>query len=743
MNTPTALATALGVHPLIGEVLWARGCRDVDAARAFLDPAFYTPTPPERMPGMAQLVTRLRAAIETKDLIRIWGDFDVDGQTSTSVLLLGLHSLGARVDFTIPDRAVDSHGLNIAGLRQAAEDGVRVLLTCDCGITDFDAIEFAASLGIDVVISDHHDPEHDAAGAFRLPAACAVVNPKLLPSGHPLGQLPGVGTAWKIIEALAGPQQAQPLLDLVALGIVADVAVQSGDTRFLLQRGLAEMRQVQRPGVRALLRSAGLDARTLNADSVSFQLGPRLNAAGRLAHASLSVELLTTADEARANEIATQIELLNTERRALQKIVEAAVLEQIERDPMLTQATALVLHAHDWPASIIGIVASGVAERYKKPAVLITVQENGVGRASARSVAGVDIHAAIEATGDLTLGGGGHPMAAGFGIRGENIAAFTARLCEAVAMQQPVEQPADAPTREIFRVAWHDAALPLAEQLEQLAPFGAGNPRPLLLSDGLRLVRAEPLGKDGRHRTLLLSDGGETITRAAWWRSTHLPLPAPGTTLTLQFTLRKDIWRERERAQIEVVTLQEGDVLKSAKLAAGSDASRFRILDLRSSHEREVVLTALIAEHGAANVSVWRVGAQVDEPRAVLVLWDAPAGIDELRHALTVLRPGTVVLLTTTPPPAGGEDAPAFVREQVLRMMKAAQGRGDSLEDDAVIARMARRINQRPATVRAAVRTWQGDAAAAATLEWLLQETQAWRRYMAEAPAAAVLADND
>ncbi|MCX6017962.1 MAG: DHH family phosphoesterase, partial [Chloroflexi bacterium] len=201
MNTPTALATALGVHPLIGEVLWARGCRDVDAARAFLDPAFYTPTPPERMPGMAQLVTRLRAAIETKELIRIWGDFDVDGQTSTSVLLLGLHSLGARVDFTIPDRAVDSHGLNIAGLRQAAEDGVRVLLTCDCGITDFDAIEFAASLGIGVVISDHHDPEHDAAGAFRLPAACAVVNPKLLPSGHPLGQLPGVGTAWKIIEA--------------------------------------------------------------------------------------------------------------------------------------------------------------------------------------------------------------------------------------------------------------------------------------------------------------------------------------------------------------------------------------------------------------------------------------------------------------------------------------------------------------------------------------------------------------
>jgi len=733
-NTSAALSAALGVHPLIGEVLWARGCRDVEAARAFLDPACYTPAPPLEMPGMAHAVERLRRAVEQGEHIRIWGDFDVDGQTATSVLLLGLRGLGAHVDFTIPDRAVASHGLNYAGLRSAAEAGVRVLLTCDCGITDFAEIDFAASLGLEVVISDHHDPERSANGEFHLPSACAVINPKLLPTAHPLGQLPGVGAAWKLIEALAGPDAAQPLLDLAALGIVADVAVQRGDTRFLLQRGLVELRRSRRPGVLALLRCAGLDPRTLDADSVSFQIGPRLNAAGRLAHAALSVELLTTDDETRAAELAAQIEQLNVERRALQKVVEAAVAEQIERDPTLAQSAALVLHARDWPASIIGVVASGVAERYGKPAILIAVQENGIGRASARSVAGVDIHAAIESAADLTMGGGGHPMAAGFGIRSENIAAFSMRLSAAVAEQQAAARDARVQEQEVFHVAWRDAALPLAEQLEQLAPFGAGNPRPLLAAAGLRLVRAEPLGKDGRHRALLLSDDGETISRATWWRSTHLPLPPPGSTLALQFTLRKDIWRERERAQIEVVALQpQGGADASPP---HSDSARFRIVDLRNEPDRAAALATLTAEIGAQQLAIWRESPPAHEPRAALVLWDAPAGREELHAALDAIRPGTVVLLNAPP---GNADSPAAVQDLVRRMISTATKRGDPLDDESVHVRMARRINQRPETIRAAIAAQRGDAAGVAALEWLLQETRAWRRFMAEAPAAEVL----
>jgi single-stranded-DNA-specific exonuclease len=732
--TPNALAAALGLHPLIGAVLWARGCRDVAVAQAFLDPARYTPAPPAQMPGMSALVARLQRAIADGEHIRIWGDFDVDGQTATSVLLLGLRSLGARVDFTIPDRAVASHGLNADGLRRTAADGVRVLLTCDCGITDFALVELAASLGLDVLISDHHDPEYDADGRVTLPAAHAVVNPKLLPPDHPLGQLPGVGAAWKIIEALVGAERAAPLLDLVALGIVADVAVQRGDTRFLLQRGLENLRGTQRPGVRALLRVAGTEAHSLDADTIAFQIGPRLNAAGRMAHASLSVELLTTDDEARADALAAQIEQHNVERRALQKEIEAAAAERIEADPGLVGRAALVLHGRGWQASIIGIVASGLVERYGKPTVMIALQDDGVGRASARSVPGVDIHAAISCAHDLTLGGGGHPMAAGFGIREENIAAFVERLSEAVAAQKAAALGVEAPAQESYHVAWRDAALPLAEQLEQLAPFGAGNSRPLLVADGLRFVRSEPLGKDGRHRTLLLSDGGDALARATWWRSAHLPLPEPGAPLTLQFTLRRDVWRERVRAQIEVVAVQ---TTSSPGTKSTSDAARFRIVDLRGAPERETALDALRAELGAANVAVWRERAPEHEPRAVLALWDAPPGMEELRAALAAIQPTTVVLLNE---PTSNADAAAFVQDQVRRMISTAAKRGDALDDEAVQLRMARRINQRPATIRAALAAWRGDPDALAQLDYLLNETCAWRRFMAEAPAAQVLA---
>lgn len=735
ISTPNALAAALSVHPLIGEVLWARGCRDVASARAFLDPVHYTPAPPEQLPGMHALIARLRSAVDAGERIRIWGDFDVDGQTATSVLLLGLRSLGARVDFTIPDRAVASHGLNADGLRQAAADGVRVLLTCDCGIADFALVDLAVSLGLDMLISDHHDPEHDAAGAARLPAAHAVVNPKLLPPEHPLGQLPGVGAAWKIVEALIGAERARPLLDLAALGIVADVAVQRGDTRFLLQHGLEELRRAQRPGIRALLRLAGMEPHALDADGISFQLGPRLNAAGRLAHAALSVELLTTDDDDRASALAAQIEQLNVDRRALQKEVEAAILERLDADPGLTDRAALVLHGVGWPASIIGIVASGLVERYGKPTVMIALQDDGVGRASARSVPGVDIHAAIASADDLTLGGGGHPMAAGFGIRAENIAAFTDRLNEAVAAQQAAAHVGAAPPQECYHVAWRDAGLPLAEQLDRLAPFGAGNPRPLLVAEGVRLVRSEPLGKDGRHRTLTFSDGGDVLARAAWWRSAQLPLPEPGAPLTVHFTLRRDMWRERVRAQIEVVALHAAPA-RAESAHSESESARFRIVDLRGAADRQAALAALQMEIGEQNIAVWRERAPEHEPRAMLVLWDAPAGLEELRAALDVIQPTTVVLLNA---PTSGGDATAAVQDQVRRMISTAVKRGDALDDEDVHLRMARRINQRPATIRAAIAAWRGDASADAPLEWLLNETREWRRFMAEAPASEVL----
>ncbi len=743
MTTPSTLAAELKLHQLVAEMLWRAGCRTVEAARAFLDPQLYTPASPFDLPDMACAAGRLCDAIAAGEHIRVWGDFDVDGQTATSVLLLGLRRLGAQVDFTIPDRAAHSHGLNLDGIRQAAADGVRVLLTCDCGIAEHEAIDAATAAGMDVIVSDHHDLLHAADGAPNLPRALAVINPKRLASEHPLAQLPGVGVAYKLIEALSS--DCADLLDLVALGIVSDVAIQRGDTRYLLQRGLEQLRRAPRVGIRQLMQIVGVDPQHFDSDSIGFQVGPRLNAAGRLATADLAVELLTTDDAARAEAIAQSIEHLNMQRRELQKQVESEVFAMIERDPALARQSVIVLHGENWPASVIGIVASALTDRYERPAILIAVSPGQIGRASARSVEGIDIHAAISAQDALIEGGGGHPMAAGFGIRSENIARFAAAVGAHVAQQADLSGarlPAQANAEGDFTVAWREANLELAEQMERLAPFGAGNPRPILRSMKLRFVRAEPLGKDGKHQAIYLADEGNVIGRAAWWRSAHVSMPAPDEAVQLRFRLRRDVYRDKARAQIEVVALERA--AQEAKPAQDSDATaapvfsrRFAIIDLRGELRRDDALRKLQEAHGAGHVSVWKAGAGVT-PGAVLAVWDAPPSPEALREMLDEAQPGTVAILSA--PVAATADSLEQVYAQVLGMVKVAQQRGDALDDAAVLKRMARRINHRPETVRAAIDMQRGEPGARERMVYWLEETRAYRRYFQTAAADAVLA---
>jgi single-stranded-DNA-specific exonuclease len=575
MSAPLELAAALGGHPLVAEIVWQRGYRTIESARAFLDPNCYSPTLASELPDLDRAVARLREAIERQERIRVWGDFDVDGQTATSVLLLGLRELGANVDYTIPNRAEHSHGLNEPGIVRAQDEGVRVLLTCDCGVTDFEEIAFARRIGLDVIVSDHHDLARTEDGTLRLPDAVAVINPRRLPDDHPLADLPGVGVAYKLIEALTDDTTSLPnrqssvisrpqsLLDLVALGIVADLATQRGDTRYLLQRGLEQLRRAPHAGVLALMRAANIDPVSLDAEDISYQIGPRLNAAGRLASAVLSVELLTEPDWDRARDLAMQTERLNEQRKTLQRAIEAEAMALLEREPHLARQPVIVLQSETWHPSVIGVVASAIVNRYRRPAILITVRPGEIGRGSARSVDGIDIHAAILAQGKLIEGGGGHPMAAGFSIRSENVAAFRAGVSAHVSEQWAAGRAQFAndqlPITNYFSVAWRDVSAALAEQIERLAPFGAGNPRPILRSGHLRLVRVEPLGRDGQHQMLYLRDVSGNVNRVAWWRSAGQPLPEPDSELTLSFTLRRDVYNGQVRAKIEVEAIDDLD----------------------------------------------------------------------------------------------------------------------------------------------------------------------------------------
>ena len=333
------LAAAVGGHPLVAQTLARCGVMTPAAAVAFLDPDTYIPTPPEALPGMARAVSRLWRAIRSGEPICVWGDFDVDGQTATALLAGTLADLGAQVSYHVPVRESASHGVDLPNLKQVIATGARLILTCDTGITAHEAAGYARGQGVDMVITDHHE-----LGA-SLPAATAVINPKLLDSrDHPLADLPGVGVAYKLAEALyeraRRPGDAARHLDLVALGIVADLALQRGDTRYLLQRGLAALRTTERPGLVGLMEKAELDPTWLSEEHIGFVLGPRLNAAGRLADANACVDLLTTGDIGRARILAADLEALNARRKLLCNQVEQGAEAQIARDPSLLEGGA-------------------------------------------------------------------------------------------------------------------------------------------------------------------------------------------------------------------------------------------------------------------------------------------------------------------------------------------------------------------------------------------------------------------
>lgn len=746
---PPDFAAAIGGHPIVADILWRRGYTTVEAARAFLDPELYTPAAPEEMPGMTEAVNRLRAAIAQGEHIRVWGDFDADGQTSTSLLVLGLRALGATVDYTIPNRALHSHGLNKPGIAQARADGARVLLTCDCGVTDFEEVAFARSIGLDVIISDHHD-----LGA-SLPDACAVVNPKRLPGDHAVAHLPGVGVAYKLIEALLLPLSPAHLLDLVALGIVADVAYQRGDTRYLLQRGLACLRTNPRPGVRALLRVANIDPADLSADSIGYQIGPRLNAVGRLDDATVSVELLTTEDQARANELAARVEALNQERRVLQRAVEEDAFRQIGQDPSQQRHAAIVLVSSSWHPSVLGVVASSVSNRYGKPAILISARPGEIGRGSGRSVRGVDIHAAITAQGQWIESSGGHPMAAGFGIRGENVSAFREGIEHYLRSLAPVTAPADEQMEEAV-LPWRDVSLRLCEDLERLAPFGPGNPRPLLKSECLEPVRAEQLGNDGRHQSVYFRDESGHVNKVVWWRSGGQSLPG---ACDLVYTMHRDVFRGKARMQLQVVRI---DAVGQAVSLPYKTGGRFRIVDRRGEANRVAALRDILDQYGATQVQVWDESTLPLDGGAlpgnllnrlqlqagpVLVIASVPPGPEELSDVLKRAGPQTVVLLTPAAMP--DFDRPPVFMQQLTGMIKAAEHRGESVDDANVIARMAARIGQREVTVRAGIECYRqmasagkglGQCASFTRLDYFLGETRGYRLYFQQVRAEALLA---
>ncbi len=642
------LRAIVGGHPLVADSLFRRGVRSPAAARRFLDPAAYIPVSPNALPDMDQAVERLQYAIRQRQIILVWGDFDVDGQTATALLVSALRDLGANVIYHIPNRFREGHGIHVPTLKALLDGGVAVLLTCDTGITAHGAVDYAQGRGVDVIITDHH------ALADTLPGAHAVVNPMRLPAGHPLRELPGVGTAYKLMQALFGPRSSDHLLDLVALGIVADVMVQVDDTRYLLQRGLEVLRTADRPGLKALMERAELIPAELSESDIGFSIGPRLNALGRLDDANPAVELLTTSDPAIIVERVNELEGLNQKRKYYTRQVYAAAQQQIVDNPALLDYAALVVAGEGWHTGVVGIVASRLVEDYGVP-VLVLSDNDGVTSGSARSVTGCDIIEAIRSQAHLLNTFGGHNMAAGLSLESANVFEFRRGISQVV--RESLAQAQVEPTLKIdAHIGFDEINLDFADDLNRLAPFGNGNPPLTLATRQVRVQSRRTLGRRGDHLDLRVVDAQDNEQRVIWWFGSLDEVPAG--VFDLAYTVRPNVFNGKREALVE---WQAARVTVDAIAVESGPA--YEIVDYRDHVDSIAALAQVRAEY--PDVLVWREGnASVDgvdhyhlHPAQTLVVWTIPPSASDWDAALHLVQPTTLVLI--------GAD-PAFTTDRAL-----------------------------------------------------------------------------
>ncbi len=547
------LASALGLHPLAARVLAARGFADPAAARAFLDAPLDGLPDPFSMKGMAAAVARLAAALERGERIATYGDYDVDGVTSTVLLSSFLRAAGGDVVTYTPHRLVEGYGLNTAAVEKLAAAGVKLLVSLDCGITSVEEVRAAAALGVETVVVDHHTVP------VELPAAVAILNPHQPGCAFPSKELSAVGVTFMLLMALRralreagrfGDARPEPnlkqALDLVALGTVADVVPLTGANRILVRHGLAEIAATRRPGLRALKRVAGVAEGAVTAGQVGFRLGPRINAAGRLDDAGRGVRLLSTADEAEAGALASALDRENQARQEIERRMLAEALDDAAA-AVRRGARGLVLAREGWHAGVVGIVAARVAERFHRPAVLIGF-DGAEGKGSGRSIEGFHLYDALAACRGHLARFGGHRHAAGVTIAAAEVgpfrAAFEAHAAAALAPEDLVPR-----CRIDAWVAEGDLTARAAEDLERLGPYGAGHPEPVFAFRS-RPARARTVGAGAAHLKLGLA-GLDAIGFSMGDRLELCQGPVEAA-----FTLGFDDWDGTRRLQLKLRDLR-------------------------------------------------------------------------------------------------------------------------------------------------------------------------------------------
>ena len=489
-----------GIPSLLACVLSARGVTEPEQAWKLLTPGEEPLLDPMLLKDMDRAVLRVGRALKTGELMAVYGDYDVDGITSTCLLTDCLTRLGGRVRSYIPDRLEEGYGLNEEAVLHLAQQGVTLIITVDCGITAAREVEFARELGIDVVITDHHECKQ------AIPEAAAVVDPHRPDCPYPFKGLAGVGVALKLAMAAAGPDRAglvfREYADLAAVGTVADVMPMTGENRTIVQTGLAALAHPRRVGLAQLMEEAGLGDKPVTSVSIGYTLAPRINAAGRMGQADLAAELLLTRDPGRAAALAQELCALNRERQTIECEIFQECVQRLERRP---QSGIILLADEHWHQGVVGIVASRLTEKYSCPAFMVCLDQ-GMGKGSCRSWGGVNLFHLLTQCQDLLEGFGGHAMAAGFTVREENIPALERRLRQLVLEERAGEELPSLLEIDAA-VLPQELTVEAVEALDALEPCGAGNPRPVLVLTGAHVISAAQVGR-GRHLKLRLEGRG-------------------------------------------------------------------------------------------------------------------------------------------------------------------------------------------------------------------------------------------
>ncbi|TWE02515.1 single-stranded-DNA-specific exonuclease [Neobacillus bataviensis] len=541
-NLAQMLVNELKITPLVASLLVNRGLNTVDSARYFLfgKDEFHDPF---LLKGMETAVKRIREAIEKQEPILIFGDYDADGVSSTSVLMITLRDLGANVQFYIPNRFTEGYGPNEPAFRQAAENGIKLIITVDTGIAAVHEAAIAQELGLDLIITDHHEP------GPVLPEALAIIHPKLPDSIYPFRELAGVGVAFKLAHALYG-EVPEHLFEIAVIGTIADLVSLKGENRLIAKKGLEKLKVTQNIGLKTILKVAGVDLMSINEETIGFTLAPRINAVGRLEDADLAVQLLLTDDPHEAQSLAEEMDALNKTRQEIVNAITVEAIIEVEKNYPIETNKVLVIGKEGWNPGVIGIVASRLVEKFYRPTIVLNFDpDKGVAKGSARSIIGYDLFKNLSTCRELLPHFGGHPMAAGMTLKLEDVAELRERL-NRLADEQLTDTDLIPITQLDEEIRLGDISLSSLDELSLLAPFGMDNPKPKVLIENVAITSMRKIGSEQNHLKVLVNEEGSTLDGVGFGLGSLVDHISPVSKISLIGELSINEWNNIRKPQI-------------------------------------------------------------------------------------------------------------------------------------------------------------------------------------------------